>query len=332
LRKRLALYYLEPGHDQEIRFFLPQGSYVPEFRLPAPATVPIQAPLEEPTAPVRARRLGARGFSIAAALAASVLSAWLLLHLPQTELDAFWAPLLEDHADALLCIEQPLRVYNFDGPRYDELNQKMVGSASAPAASAEVRRETSVQLSELRAAGQHYFTFGDLMASTRLVELLARKGKAFQVLGDRMTSYNDLRGRPAVLIGQFNNRWTNGLTGGLRYYLDKNLDKRTYEVRDRQNAGKVIGSVPRDDTRPEDYAIVSRVFDPSTGKTVIAVVGMTYMGTSAGGDFLTNPSYMREVFRGAPANWRRKNIQVVLKTTLVGGTTGPLKVVAMHFW
>ena len=65
---------------------------------------------------------------------------------------------------------------------------------------------------------------------------------------------------------------------------------------------------------------------------VIAVSAMTFRGTSAGGDFLTNAEYMREAFRAAPRDWNRKNLQLVLKTTLVGGTAGPPKVVASYFW
>ena len=33
IRKKLAQYYQEPGHEDEIRVMLPQGSYLPEFRL-----------------------------------------------------------------------------------------------------------------------------------------------------------------------------------------------------------------------------------------------------------------------------------------------------------
>src|SRR5579885_3511336 len=34
IRKRIAQYYHEPGHDTEIRIDFPPGSYVPEFRMP----------------------------------------------------------------------------------------------------------------------------------------------------------------------------------------------------------------------------------------------------------------------------------------------------------
>src|SRR5216683_5612641 len=38
IRKRIAQYYQEPGHEQEIRFVLPSGSYVPQFYPPQSAT------------------------------------------------------------------------------------------------------------------------------------------------------------------------------------------------------------------------------------------------------------------------------------------------------
>jgi len=54
IRKRLAQYYLEPGHEREMRIALPAGSYVPEFR-PAP-------PLAEPyAAPRPSRRIAGGG-------------------------------------------------------------------------------------------------------------------------------------------------------------------------------------------------------------------------------------------------------------------------------
>lgn len=259
-------------------------------------------------------------------------STWAFLHFRQNELDAFWKPLIDDPADILVCIEQPLRIYAFDGPRVDELNGKMVGTSSAPPAQPKTLQDTALSLGELKIVGNRYFSFGDTIASVRVAELLARKGKSFQVLGDRVASFRDLRGRPAVLIGEFNNQWTNGLIRGLRFYLEKNQENRTYEVRDRDNAGKVIASVSRSISHGAEYAVVSRVFDASTEKTVVAVAGMTYAGTGSVGDFLSNQTYMRAAFGKAGSGWAGKNIQVVLETTLVGGIPGPPKVVATHFW
>jgi hypothetical protein len=144
----------------------------------------------------------------------------------------------------------------------------MVGDEQTPAASGQVRDQTLIRLSEVEPAGSAYFSYGDLIATASVAEMFARKGKPFQILGDRLAAYHDLRGRPVVLLGQFNNQWTLGLTSGLRYYLGK--EPLQYQVRDRQHPEKVVVSVPRDH-RDQELAIVSRIFDASTEKTVVAV-------------------------------------------------------------
>jgi hypothetical protein len=329
VRKRLAQYYLEPEHEHEIRIVLPNGSYSPEFYMPAPGVAP---PLPDPPAlpKVRSRWLSWRAGLIASIVAAVAASA-IYVKLRPTEFDRFWMPILSDRSDTVICIEQPLRIFRFMGPRADELNDKMVGDAATPPSSAAVKESTSVKLSEVEPVGAKYFTYGDLIGTARISELLSAKGKPFQLLSDRNTTYHDLRGRPAILLGQFNNQWTLGLTGNLRYYLDKNAASYSYEVRDRTSPGKVVASVSRSN-RAEDFAIVSRIFDVSTEKTVIAIVGSTSYGTLAGADFLTHARYMQEAFRGAPENWYRKNIQVILKATVVGDSPGPPTVITAYFW
>jgi hypothetical protein len=249
-----------------------------------------------------------------------------------TELSRFWKPLLEDSSSAVICVGQPLRVYIFEGNRTADLNEKMVGTLTTPPASPEVRQGTSIALSELKPAGDRYYSVGDYLASVRLAEFLGQRAKPFQIIGDRSAALKDLRGRPAILIGQFNNLWTMGLTGNLRYYIDRSTQSFSYDVLDRQNPGKVIFSAVRNARRPEEYAIVSRIFDAPTEKTVVSIAGMTFNGTIAAGEFLTNERYMREAFGQAPAGWNQKNIQVILKTTMVGGATSPPKVVATYYW
>ncbi len=334
IRKRLAQYYAEEGHEQELRILLPPGSYVPEFRIPAVHPLPVT----EPAAVLEAQPAGQAcrlRWSLAALAIVSLLAGtgWMLAsHFRTTELDLFWKPLVDDGNVAIICIEQPQRIYRFEGPRFDALNEIMVGTPSTPPPSEEVRRNTSIQLTELRSAGDRYFSNGDLLAAIRVGALLSRKGKPFEVLSDRATSYHELRGRPAVLLGQFNHKWMVDLEGGLRYRLYKDAARKIYEVRDSANAGKVIGATTSEENRPEEYVIVSRIFDASTEKMVIAVASMTFRGTAAGGDFLTNAAYLHDALSGAPANWPHRNLQVVLRTALVSGTAGPPKVVATYFW
>ncbi|HKE20748.1 MAG TPA: hypothetical protein VKB88_00070 [Bryobacteraceae bacterium] len=322
VRKRLAQYYLEPEHEHELRIILPHGSYSPEFRV---APVPVAA------APPKAHQGRLTPVTIVSA-AALVLGAAIAVYASRpSEMDLFWRPFWQDRADAVICIEQPLRIFRFTGPRKDELNQEMVGEQQTPPATAEVRDSTQVKLSELEPTGQAYFSYGDLISTARISEMFARRGKRFELLGDRITAYRDLRGRPAVLLGQFNNQWTLGLTSGLRFYLDKDATRQQYLVRDRNQTGKIVASVPKE-RREEDLAVVSRIFDVATEKTVVAVVGSTYLGTLAAGDFLTHTSYMSQAFHDAPAGWYRNNIQVVLKAPTVRGTAGPPQVIATYFW
>jgi hypothetical protein len=330
-RKRLAQYYMEPEHEHEIRVSLHQGSYVPDFRF-SPPVLPAAEPdsTPEPTPAPAHRRHGLAAIAaIALFLGLGVLA---YIYFQPSELDTFWAPLVEDRSVAVISIGQPRRVYIFDGPRVDELNTKMVGESGGQPPPDEVRRTTLIPLTDLRSAGDRYLSTGNTMATVRVAELLGRKRKPFQVLGDRDTSYKDLRGRPAVLIGQFENQWTAGLTGNLRYYLVRSSETRSYEVRDRRNHDAVVGSASRDADRTEEYVIITRVFDPSTEKLVIAIAGMTFNGTVAGADFLTTPRYIHDAYRNAQPGWKRMNSQVVLKSTMVGGSAGPPNVVVTHFW
>ena len=52
----------------------------------------------------------------------------------------------------------------------------------------------------------NYFTYGDLIATARISELLAGRGKPFQILSDRLTTHRDLRGESTILLGRFNNQ------------------------------------------------------------------------------------------------------------------------------
>jgi hypothetical protein len=326
VRKRLAQYYLESGHETELRIELPAGAYLPEFRMPA-APIPPPEPIQEPAVTPPPASSRTRWILTGSAVLIMLLTAgvWTYNHFAKSDLDRFWAPLIDDRSDAVICIEQPLRIFRFTGPRTDDLNNQMLAPPDA------ARESATVKLSEMLPSGDRYFTYGDTMAVARFSELLARKGKSFELLGDRLTAYHDLRGRPAILLGQFNNKWTIGLTSGLRYYFDKNFTTQTYDLRDRQHPDQIVASVPKP-SRLEEYAIVSRIFDPATEKTVVAVVGMTFLGTLAAGDFLTHPFYMEDAFRTAPRDWSHKNIQVVIKSAMVEGVPGPPKVVTTYFW
>ena len=82
----------------------------------------------------------------------------------------------------------------------------------------------------------------------------------------------------------------------------------------------------------EDYAIVTRGFDPSTEKAVVSVAGIEAYGTLAAGEFVTEPEYVGVALSAAPRGWRHKNVQFVLTTKIIDGTPGPPRVLATHVW
>ena len=105
-------------------------------------------------------------------------------------------------------------------------------------------------------------------------------------------------------------------------------------VADRNNPSATKWMIPRsqNSTASDDYAIVTRVVNPGTEKTVVLVAGIQDAGAQAASEFTTEPAYMNAAFRGVPRGWERRNIQLVLHTKMIAGTPGPATVVGMYFW
>jgi hypothetical protein len=196
-------------------------------------------------------------------------------------------------------------------------------------------RSTTLTLQDLGMVGEHFFSQGAALAMVNLAALIHSKGRPYRLRSGASAPYAELRGSPVILLGAYNNDWTLRLTSGLRFYFERDGAARTTTIRDRQHPGEsrwMIPYVPRQWDIPEDYAIIARVLDPATERTVVSAAGVEEYGTLAASEFVTNPSYLSEAFRSAPKDWYRKNIQVVLRTKIVGGTPGPPQVLATHFW
>jgi hypothetical protein len=180
-----------------------------------------------------------------------------------------------------------------------------------------------------------FMWIGDSVSMARISGYLTGKGKELRHRGALTTGYAELRGHPVVLIGAFNNEWAMRLTETLRFSLVRDPGNTSAGVRDLQKPGELPWLIPRPFPRldtEEDYAVVTRVFDPDMERCVVAAGGITHWGTMMAGDFLSSPAYFREALREAPSGWEHKNIQVVLQTKIVGGSPGPPRVVATHFW
>ncbi len=320
VRKRLAQYYVESDHEGEIRIDLPAGSYVPQFRNRRPEKISALhiednggetlAPPEIAEAAVVLKPLHRRMILSATCLATLLVAgiAWTRGNWgPQSALDQFWTPISASASPITLCVGPPM--------------SPGLGDSAPSTLRADYNTRQRV-------------AFFDVVTLSRLTAFLASKGKNSKVVYAPQISLADLRQGPAILIGAFNNDWTIRLAGPLRYSFQRDADFHVTSIRDEQNPGrndwKVDRRTPELDLA-EDYAIVSRVSDPTTGETVIVAAGITKYGTLSAGEFLTS-SRLDDLTRYAPRDWRRKNLQIILGTKVVKGSPGPPRVLATHFW
>jgi hypothetical protein len=327
VRKRLAQYYLEPGHEDELRIGMPTGSYIPEVTPPADKAEPVIETLAVTRSVPRHRRWWIAATALGLAAVAAVGS----LYFRKTDLDRFWAPLITAQGPVLVCLGQP-KAYNFTLRTKRALDEWFGNTGEPRDPPAEI---AAVPLSAIVPMWDRFTGFGDAQALAHISGLFGANGQRIQVRGGRSISLADLRGKPVVLIGAFDNQWTIGLTGELRFYFDVDHQNHAEVVRDRQHPGntdwKVVNAWPYWRI-PVDYAIISRVLDATTEQMVVVVAGITHYGTQAAGEVLTNPVYFAEVVKRAPRDWSRKNMQIVLSAKVMTGTEGPPQVMAVHFW
>ena len=81
-----------------------------------------------------------------------------------------------------------------------------------------------------------------------------------------------------------------------------------------------------------DYGVVTRLLDSKTGQFLISAAGLGSPGTQAAGELISNPQLLEEAMRTAPADWDRKNVQLVLQTNVIDSIPGPPHVIASYFW
>jgi hypothetical protein len=313
VRKRLGIYYSDQGAQNPVRIELPSGTYIPEFHLSAPPAPP---PSEPPTAapaaaPVPASRpivTPRRVALAAAALVAVTLLVWLLTRPAVTPLDEFWAPVLNGSTPLQLCAAY-VPVYGVD----------IDPSITPPSG-----------VGDFTLLTDQFVGGGDLIATSRLVAMLTRLHRAYRVKVGNDVSFTDLRSGPAILVGFSYTKWKQ-ISNQMRFFVD-GFRRPAGITDDGKPTDWVLPALPRDRHTTEDYAIVSRVFHPDTHAMLVEVAGITQYGTDAAADLITNADLMAEALRGAPANWQKKNLQLVLHVKVISGAPSSPTVVKQYFW
>lgn len=312
VRKRLAQYYQEPGHEHEIRIEFPSGSYMPEFRLPA-AVAPAPAPT-----PVRLRRFASpvtAGAAASAVALAGILVWWSPWKAPSA-LDRFWTPVWSTSDHVLICVGG-------------------LGAGAPSASNADAAKDPPgvPSLDQLLGKDQGV-PLPEVDAALKIVGQKVTRGKTFHVRSYADAKFEDLREGPMVLIGGFDNSWTVSLLADphlrLRFRLER--DGPVAWIYDQQNPTQRTWRVDPRAKVAEDYAVISRVWNPATGQVMVSLAGLLPFGTGAAGEFLSDPRFLQAALAKAGKSWQNKNIQFVIATSLTGASSGPPRVLATYFW
>jgi hypothetical protein len=174
---------------------------------------------------------------------------------------------------------------------------------------------------------------GDTYAAVTLSALLGKIGKPDQVRIGSDYSFSDLKNSPSVIVGAFNNRWTLQITSSLHFAFieqdGRNMIReqggsgRFWEERYRNNNG--LDPI-------EDTAIVARLPDSGTGQFTIVVAGIGELGTQAASELITRQDLLSQAIRTLPQGWQKKNLELLLQTTVTDSVPGPPHVIATYSW
>jgi hypothetical protein len=325
IRKRIAQYYQDSGHEDELRLTLAPGSYVPQFHLPA-----VAPPISEPESTGDSASLHALDASNGKTSGrSSSLKLWLLVSTlcvlllgiaafvgwKQSQRSAFadfWDPILSSAEPVLFCVA--------DQTQYTAISLRDAGNP-----------ERQVTLNDNLTA----VVIDDLSTIVKVAGVLQSAGKPYSLRGENATSLMDLRNGPSVIIGAFDNAWTLRMLRPLRFHFANNSDMTMFSIVDGSQAGQTRWVVDRREqiatNNYRDYAIVARFTDDTTGKPTLVAAGIGRGGTIAAGEFLTNADLLKAVRSQRPST-KVKNVEVVLSTQIIDGEPGTPKIEAVYFW
>jgi hypothetical protein len=324
IRKRVAQYYQEPAHGEELRITLPSGAYVPQFHSPkggniyglpeaetAAADPAVHSALQASRPPRRWPLMPAAILVLAVLVAGGAYFAWQ--RATRSAFEFFWNPILTSSEPVLVCIA-------------DQLNYSEIALRDAAQPTHEITLKDTLTA----------VIIDDLNATIKVAGILQSAGKSYTLKGEGATTMDDLRRGPTVFVGAFDNAWTLRLTNPLRYHFANDADMTHLWIVDSatpaQRRWMVDRGVQMATNNYRDYAILARFTDTNTGKLAIVVAGIGRGGTRAAGEFLSENGNLAQLMRAAKAAGGKKNMEVVLSTQIIDGEPGTPKMEASYFW
>jgi hypothetical protein len=340
VRRRLEQYYQEIPQPSPLRIELPVGSYSPVFHWGA-----VSGPEEAQARPALQAAVPQSSwrpyFKVASVLGAVVLAAFAIktlyssLHrvaVPRTKLEQFWGPAIASHQPLLICVANASFDQSEDA--FQRFSQTHRGASQTEAGGI----STSLPLDPDEKADSGVASFSpeivpaaDASVAVALSGLFGKLDKPSQLRIGAAATYEDLRNFPAAVIGGFDNRWTMQLVSNLHYAFL--WDNGQYMIREQIPGGRTWSTRfgPHGET-VEDFAIVGRLIDSKTGQFTVAVAGIGPRGTQAAGELVSSSRDLEEGLARAPGDWQKRNLEVLLQTTVTDSVAGPPRVIATYSW
>lgn len=362
VRRRLEQYYQDPPADSLVHIDLPLGSYVPEFRwasaIPSLSKNRVDTSVVAenkalPSRRFRTKALWAAGLVCVLALGAALVSSRMNHKKPSgVILDQFWSPIFATSKPALICLPMPIfyrpstalfkRSEKIPG-EFDKEVDRMNGRPH-------LRPNDRIAWSDMIEDDDFGVSKGDVKAAFLLSNLLLKMGKDMELKVGSDYGWDDLRNAPAIVIGAFSNPWSMKITSGLHFsFVERNpgssavpearfspseQEAKPLRIQEQGATGRAWSSEfdPRTSILTEDYGLISRLVNSSTGQFVVLVAGITAPGSEAAAEVASSQEELQKALRNTPADWYRKNLQIVVKTTVVDGVAGPPEIVAIYVW
>jgi hypothetical protein len=334
IRKRIAQYYHDTAHRDEIRIDLPSGSYTAQFHFPESVDVPHEVIAD--TSPVpspkevspdqlttqdwlaqHARSTWTRRLGLFSALALILLVACYFafdrLHRSSTELA--WGDILDNRSTTLIVAGENSKNNPYLTP---DPNSKV----------------DQTSMSAVLHMSTNTLSYSEARALVRLVRILDNKNLQFNLLTVSGTTFADLRQGPAILLGGLNNPWTLRAQKQLRYRLETDNNGLDWISDARDPASRKFSVDVRlpYSSMNADYAIVARFLDSNTQKPTLIVAGLAEDGTKAASEFITDEKQLQESIGESLRVSKGKNFEVILGTQVINGVSGPPRVLAKEIW
>lgn len=327
VRKRIAQYYHQPEHAAELQIDLHPGSYVPVFcQPPAPLVSAGPGPVAEIPAAEAAPPVALQGsaqLSMAmrrVAIAAVVIALLGAIALTRKAFDGaqsassqLWAPILAEPGQVQIVVSN---------------------LSSAVSSAAEHDPAQAPLLLALLQMGE-MVNYRDTLASSGVVAFLAQHGKPYALQLSTSASYPELQRGASVLVGGLSNLWTLRVTDPLRFHFVRRGQSAVFAIEDREHpeqGGWNVNMAQQFEHSTEDFALVARIFDQTTGRPVLIVAGLGANGTNAAAQFLLDPARTAELGAHAPRNWQHLNMEAVVRTQTIDNHAGPPRLVTCVFW